>query len=812
MFSFLSDASKPKVCRSHLLELTDRQFPVFPISAYDFILTENDQQLYIHRQSTRQTGLTNIDTLSSQCEKDWELAQKHIQHAQAMVLNTVDKCFRELRLQVTRQYQETKKILKELKADVERLTVEKTCKLGELAENVCKIGANGPLFGVILGDLVLPVTETVMGKCQVLPCSLGNYTTLAEEVQTTVRQLSAQGKFVLSEESANYVKALGVSESCESHVTRKEKATKRLMQLLPYTAAEHEVRQAAEFYCQAGVTAAKTQQYSKALAKLQKGWALLQLRGLESPEIALRFGHILCHFGRYSEAVTTLWQGLDVKRDTGVVALQLGNELAETYHQLGEWEKVVDICQWTLQTGENEVSERLKALYYLASAHYKLGRGKQGCEAVKAWKGKLTSSSSHSKCLLTLIQAERCIQEENREEAARLYSETLQLGVSSLSPYLTACVYQGLAGLYDSQPKLHTTEDTYLHSVEIYKQCYPYCIEFATCLNNLGCFYGSQKYPDKEEQSYLQAYTLYKTYFPTSLGFANCLNNLGAFYASTQNTPKAEQMYKQAVQVYAEFYTESREYVSCLNNLGLLHLSLRRWKSAEKDYLTACKICTGRFPRSIEFARCLINQGYLYGATNRPYQAEKRYAQAQRICTEGYSTSIEMANCLCNLALIRFQKQEYLKAEAGFAKAVCIYSTYHPQSLELANCYANLGVLYSCLHLSDKEELHYTQACHLYETYFPASMEYANCVCNLAQVRLEKGSAREAIEKYSVACKLYESLAPRSAELAECMCALGQLLLDKGDNEKASYMIEKAVEIFEGNGDTPRGEKRTNWP
>ncbi|MBV5280474.1 MAG: hypothetical protein J0651_04330, partial [Actinobacteria bacterium] len=248
--------------------------------------------MYEKRRNLVQSGQGSLSALEVRLQQDLSVADGCIDDAQVQVLEAVDTSFQEIKREVQQRGETERSKLIETRKNLQKLIADKDFHLSPNDLALCTAVPTGSLVEVEVEDCSRAVIEMLRSHFRVLP--------LATALAASEQEIQAR-----------------LAEALQSNVTAR-------------TAGNYEA----------------------ALVQLQQVEILLQQRGLDSAELCLHLGLTLSHFGRTSEAETTLRRGLDLQlslNTSSELAIQLNNSLAEVYFTTAQGENATEICEHTIQ-------------------------------------------------------------------------------------------------------------------------------------------------------------------------------------------------------------------------------------------------------------------------------------------------------------------------------------------------------------------------------------------------------------------------------------------------------------------------------
>lgn len=633
VFGFAPNGSKSKVCRSHVLVLTDKRIAAFHIEAFEFMESADDGPLYERRRERVQQGLGNVSSLERICEEDYQRARRQIEETGKALQSIVERNLQELNLRVDQKYKETKQELQEWRRRLEQTVMNKSSELNADEKMLCDQIPAASLFRLALGDCSLKVTEILATHWHLLPVKGSRLNNVANDLSARLgafaREQAAKGQADVAAEVAVYASMLGATDCPDFREEAAKllgKVKDQLEMYFPSSLTPDRIHENSKAILQDAAQARKDANYKKALKALQRCETFHHLLSLESPELCFELGLVRSHFAQWSSADLILRRGYDLC-PSGELALQLCSASTEQYYMTGRWQETVAMSEWVLQMWKSrgDESEMAKVLYYLVDSQCYLRRTK-----AEAWMTALAEAGPSCRYVVQLLQAEELRLEGRGDE--RLYEEVL--GRQELrETYCTACGRFRLGLLYDEKQDVNKAEINYLSACEVFGKHYPHTLHYANCLNNLGIFYCAAQRLDKSLEYQSKACQIYTQYFPYTLECADSYHNLGFVYYLLKQQIEAEEYYVKAIALYAQYFQDSLNYPSAMHNLALLYETSKP-QAAVEQYRCAVQCYSDRFPQSAELANCLNNLGFLYERAGDKVEALDKLKEARVI----YST------------------------------------------------------------------------------------------------------------------------------------------------------------------------------
>jgi len=92
--------------------------------------------------------------------------------------------------------------------------------------------------------------------------------------------------------------------------------------------------------------------------------------------------------------------------------------------------------------------------------------------------------------------------------------------------------WRQLAGFYGAEHRVEEAKLAYIRACDLFSACYPYCLQYAWCLFNLGSLYqDSNDFPPAETRLLLSI-QLHSTHFPQVLSYYRCIAHLAVLYSA----------------------------------------------------------------------------------------------------------------------------------------------------------------------------------------------------------------------------------------------------------------------------------------
>ena len=623
----------------------------------------------------------------------------------------------------------------------------------------------------------------------------------------------------------------------------------------PSTATQSEEQAAAERYVSGAAKAREAGNYAKALKKLQKGRAVLQQWGLESSLLCMHMGQVQAYYGEWTEAEAELKRGLDYQLSTSPdseLAVQLSTSLVELYHQRDLLEETVEQGLWILRTfaGSEHVFEKLRALYFLAEACYRLDEEAKGLALLEQWTEQLADSGP-SQCVLFCTQAERlrlmkkdwaaaqlyeralealpagylaayakhmlanCYQQQGRNQRARTaYSEALQTHIAHYPQ--SQATFRLFVDIDLAAQAISDTKPPFANLVQVYSAQFPQSLGLACCLSHLAQTHYRLYRKQKAEKFFIQAKAQFSAHFPATLEYADCLCK----YAATQKTEEDEEfarvkaLYLEAYRVSSAHLPQCTVLLKCLE--GIKEEGL--YQEIYEVYLT-------RFPQSRHFPTFL--GGYYWFLVNRRlyFIEEQICEQVFPLFTESLPELHNFPKSLCNFTQLHKSlknlKEAPTVAKSWFsANLLTVQANWNTwdrkEKLEKAcEAFAAAGEpLYwfyaYCAHAEGKcyEEVSswekaagaYLKACQAFAANDTESPSYGDCLQSVAVCYSRLNQQDSAQEYYLKACEVYAHIDTESKNYGDCLETVSWWYREQGRVEQAKEYFVKACGVFAATG------------
>lgn len=550
----LRPPSKVKVCQEHSTSLISKKESVLSIDAFQLVESAEDYPEYIRRSDIAQKCQRSIITLQERCEHNRSEAHSRLQTAQEAMQTVLDRSFQEMHIRVEQYYQQVKEELASLCVQLETFMSDKGCVLSP-ALSAMQSTPVGALFKVGVADNSLELAKAVLESCVLLPLDGGMpQADTGEKLLKKARDMMEQAD--LAEVLCAYASELGCAVpnlDLTAAINKKRwKVAKGMLLTLSWTATEQQLRGVAEQYLQAGAGAREAGDSQRAVTKLEKGWGLLQLWGVESAEVSLELGLALAHCGRREEACTMLRRGLQ-HRSSLEVSWKLSRSLVEVLFQTGKWKETSETAELLLTSAEScqNTFELLQIIYFVTKSYYNLGNRERGFELVSHWTSRLVVESVNSQSVLQFISAEKKYEEGNKEEAAKLYEEGLNsLESSYTSTYIAVVARYNLGFFYQALNLQEKALTHYSKAATTFSTHFPHTIHYANYLACLGDLSKSMKNDSAAEGHYLRANAIYSAHFPLDINYGHCLFNVGILLKNRRLKREATERFKAALPIY----------------------------------------------------------------------------------------------------------------------------------------------------------------------------------------------------------------------------------------------------------------------
>ncbi|GCE62469.1 CHAT domain-containing protein [Microcystis aeruginosa] len=330
---------------------------------------------------------------------------------------------------------------------------------------------------------------------------------------------------------------------------------------------------------------------------------------------------------------------------------------------------------------------------------------------------------------LTVIASPLLVQTDLRQEADRLYQESLELFQSG-----TLEGYQGALGKLQQALKLYEQLDSKS--------------EQALVLTGLGRIYSALGEKQKALDYYQQALPLSRA-VGDRYGEAIILTGIGAVYDALGEKQKALDYYQQALPLDRAVGNRQGEAV-ILNNIGRVYDALGEKNKALDYYQQALPLLQAVGDRSGE-ATTLSNIGAVYSDLGEKQKALDYYQQALPLSRAVGDRSGE-ATTLNNIGLVYSDLGEKQKALDYYQQALPLRRAVGDRSGE-ANTLNNIGGVYDDLGEKQKALDYYQQALPLSRAVGDRSQE-ATTLSNIGLIYRDQGKPEVAINSWEKSANL----------------------------------------------------------
>ncbi|CCI08413.1 CHAT domain-containing protein [Microcystis aeruginosa] len=423
---------------------------------------------------------------------------------------------------------------------------------------------------------------------------------------------------------------------------------------------------------------------------------------------------------------------------------------------------------------------------------------------------------------LTVIASPLLVQTDLRQEADRLYQESLELFQSG-----TLEGYQGALGKLQQALKLYQQLDSKSEqalvltglgriysalgekqkALNYYQQALPIVRAVgdrsgeAVTLNNIGAVYDDLGEKQKALDYYQQSLPLSRAVGDRSQE-AVTLNNIGAVYSDLGENQKALDYYQlalllwQAVGAAEGTQSARRGEAATLTGIGLVYRNLGEKQKALDYYQQALSLSRAVGDRAGE-AATLNNIGAVYDALGEKQKALDYYQQALPLRRAVGDRSGE-ANTLNNIGAVYDALGEKQKALDYYQQALPLRRAVGDRSGE-ANTLNNIGFVYADLGEKQKALDYYQQALPLWRAVGDRSGEAAT-LNNIGLVYFALGEKQKALDYYQQALSLSRAVGNRSGEAAT-LSNISLVYSDLGEKQKALDYLQQAVPLSQAVGD-----------
>lgn len=595
-FGFLKCTEKTKACLAHTHIMLSKSSTAFDIAGYRFIESLQDAPIYQQRRYAMHMGLGKLSTRETQCEIDWQEAEKRLEEAENAILMVVKRSFVEMRQRALMRYEAVKLNLSYHRSNLERLVLDKDFQLSPQETVFCESDPMGPLFKCACGDASLQVATALMQRFHILPegeidqIDLEERRESVEKLSIAAQELAKQGEPDLAKEVAEYAQELGAGEAdfSASALYYKQQIADSLNTFLPSASLQQTAQAVSRKYIAESQAFMQVGDYTKARNKLQRGKALLQRWNMSNPELSLHLGKTLLHFALWTDAETELKTAFETQEVDSRMSLQLHNALIDSAYQSGNWNSAVELSMQALQTWGNSSfrSDLLVTLFYLVNALNWLDDSSEADTLIDQWIEFLHCENVIHQCLRLLIYVKR---PEDLDEQIRLFEEAIKQAQQHLpnSFFLASSLYS-LGYIYPEESE--KTEAMYLQACQIHVVHFPFSFEYASCLKHLGDLHSQQKRQEEALEAFLAAYSIYSACYSQSLSFASLLLSLGNLYGEMERKQEEEQSYLMACRIYIACNSNSILLGHCHYNLGLIYAEAERNEEAMQQFIAALTV------------------------------------------------------------------------------------------------------------------------------------------------------------------------------------------------------------------------------
>lgn len=362
----------------------------------------------------------------------------------------------------------------------------------------------------------------------------------------------------------------------------------------------------------------------------------------------LVYADLMARKGAYPEQVTTLQAVLEKLAGWGAEnsreALQLRNQLAQAYEQLGREEEAITELNNALQLastllkpddlGNTELHLALARLY---TNRYALTEADSQIAAASAIvKGRDDTPAQVIQARVLQAQGELAFRQARSRDAADYYRQALQLrekllGVASIeTAQSTVALASAMKGLHD----FVAAEELYRSGFAMYEAHvgleHPI---IATLLNNIGQMYYLQGRFADAEKILLRALEIKrKFYAPGTLTFAETYNHLGYLYYLQKKDIKAADLFDQAVAIWSKpEYKRDRYRLSAAVWRSVIKARSGQEQIALQELQVALQELIAIYgSESVSVAQVHQEIAHIQEQLGQPDKAEKSYRQGLR--------------------------------------------------------------------------------------------------------------------------------------------------------------------------------------
>ncbi len=384
---------------------------------------------------------------------------------------------------------------------------------------------------------------------------------------------------------------------------------------------------------------------------------------------------------------------------------------------------------------------------------------------------------------LTVIASPLLVQTDLRQEADRLYQESLELFQSG-----TLEGYQGALGKLQQALKLYQQLDSKL--------------EQALVLNGLGRIYDALGEKQKALDFYQQSLLLSRAVGDRSQEIT-ALNNIGGVYNDLGEKQKALDYFQQALLLSRAVGEDRSQEAIILTGIGGVYDALGEKQKALDYFQQALPLSRAVGDRSGE-AVTLSNIGAVYNALGEKQKALD-YLQKSLLLSRAVGDRSQEAIILTGIGGVYDALGEKQKALDYFQQALPLSRAVGDRSGEAVTL-SNIGAVYNALGEKQKA-LDYLQKSLLLSRAVGDRSQEATTLSNIGAVYDALGEKQKALDYYQQALPLDRAVGNRQGE-AVILSNIGGVYLNLGEKQKALDYYQQALPLLQAVGDR-RGEAIT---
>ncbi|TRU05458.1 MAG: tetratricopeptide repeat protein [Microcystis sp. Msp_OC_L_20101000_S702] len=417
---------------------------------------------------------------------------------------------------------------------------------------------------------------------------------------------------------------------------------------------------------------------------------------------------------------------------------------------------------------------------------------------------------------LTVMASPLLVQTDLRQEADRLYQESLELFQSGTlegyqgalgklqqalklyqqldSKLEQALVLNGLGRIYDALGEKQKALDFYQQSLLLSRAVGDRSQEI-TALNNIGGVYNDLGEKQKALDYFQQALLLSRAVGEDRSQEAIILTGIGGVYDALGEKQKALDYFQQALPLSRAVGDRSGEAVT-LSNIGAVYNALGE-KQKALDYLQKSLLLSRAVGDRSQEATTLNNIGLVYDNLGEKQKALDYYQQALSLSRAVGDRAVE-ATTLSNIGLVYLTLGENQKALDYLQKSLLLSRAVGDRSQE-ATTLSNIGAVYDALGEKQKALDYYQQALPLDRAVGNRQGE-AVILSNIGGVYLNLGEKQKALDYYQQALPLLQAVGDRRGE-AITLNNIGGVYSDLGEKQKALDYYQQALPLSRAVGD-----------